>query len=111
MPMTIHVTCPCGRTLRAQPDQAGTAIQCWSCKTELIVPHPNQSARLVRVLVDAAAEAFRWPTFSLILVGAALITASLLVPRVGAVLALALIAASVPAYGAQVRASAQSIPP
>jgi len=107
--MSIHVNCPCGRTLRAQPDQAGTAIQCWSCKTELVVPHPNQSARLVRALVDAAAEAFRSPTLPLILAGAALITASLTVPRAGPILALALIAASVRAYGAQVRASGRSL--
>ncbi len=109
MPMSIHVTCPCGRTLRAQPDQAGTAIQCWSCKTELVVPHPNQSARLARALADAASEAFQSPTLPLILAGAALIAASLMVPRAGPILALVLIAASVPAYGAQIRDSGRSL--
>ena len=50
-------------------------------------------------------DALRSPTLVLMLAGAVLIAATFLVPRAGPLLALALIAASVPAYGAQVRAS------
>lgn len=103
------MNCPCGRTLRAQPEQAGTTIQCWNCKQELVVPHPNQSARLVRALADAVSEAFRTPTLPVVLAGALLITAALMVPRAGPILALALIAASVTAYGAQVRTAGRTL--
>jgi hypothetical protein len=109
MPMTIHVDCPCGRTLRAQPDQAGTLIQCWNCKTELVVPHPDQSARLARSMFDEATELLRSPALLFILAGAILLTAALMVPRAGLLLALTLLAASVSGYGAVLGATGRRL--
>jgi hypothetical protein len=108
MPTHIEVHCSCGRTLRAQPDQAGTLIRCWSCKSELVVPHPNQSGRLLWAMVEAISEVLRPPVLPVILVGAMLLTAALVVPRFGPVLALALVAACVRGYGTEVRAPLQS---
>jgi hypothetical protein len=107
MPRFIQVKCPCGRSLRALPDQAGTAIQCWDCKAEVIVPHQDQSG-LAGPIGGVLREVLWSRTLAVIGGGAALITASLLIPRAGLVLALGLAAASVHSYyGYQVRAVAR----
>jgi hypothetical protein len=102
MPTFIEVKCPCGRMLRARADQAGTAIQCWDCKAEVVVPHPDEPW-LVGPMADAAFQALRAQGMAAIAGGAALITAVLLVPRAGLLLTLGLVAISVHLYGSQMR--------
>jgi hypothetical protein len=107
MPRFIQVLCRCGRSLRALPDQAGTAIQCWDCKAEVIVPHPDRSG-LAGPIAGLLREVLWSRTLAFIGAGAALITAALLVPRAGLVLAPGLVAAAVHSYyGFQVRAAAR----
>src|SRR5262245_25102174 len=110
MPGFIEVKCPCGRSLRARPDQAGTAIPCWECKAEVPVPYPDHHG-LEIPLAAVASEALRSPSIPAIAVGAALITAALLVPHAGLVLALGLAVASVRYYREQVRAAADETSP
>src|SRR5689334_6849532 len=111
MPTFIHARCPCGRSLRARPDQMGTAIHCWSCGGEVVVPYLDLRGQLVRPLMDSATDLFRSQTPTMIFGGVLLITAVLLVPRVGLLLALGLVAASARGYGRQVRAGAVAPPP
>src|SRR5204863_8314293 len=89
-----HVECPCGRTLRAGPDQAGTVIRCWSCGREVAVPYPRRQGQLVRALAGAAWDAVRPPTAVIVVLGSLAITAALLVPGVGPWLALGLVVAA-----------------
>jgi hypothetical protein len=110
MPTFIEVRCPCGRTLRARSHQAGAAIQCWDCKAEVIVPEPPRSG-LARPLSDAAAEALQPPAVLVIVGFAALATAILIIPRVGVLLALGLVAASAQGYGRQVGAAVPAASP
>jgi hypothetical protein len=105
MPTFIQVKCGCGRSLRARPDQAGTVIPCWECKAEILVPYPDQPGLAVP-MAAAGYEALRPPAVPVIAGGAAVITAALLVPHAGIVLALCLVVASVHYYGDQVRAAA-----
>ena len=46
MPAFIHLPCSCGRTVRAKADQAGTAVKCWGCGTQIVVPMPRVAGRL-----------------------------------------------------------------
>jgi hypothetical protein len=88
--------------LRARLDQAGTAIQCWDCKAEVVVPYPAEPW-LAGPMADAVLQALRSRGLGAIAGGAALITAVLLVPRAGLLLALGLVAVSVHWYGRQMR--------
>src|SRR5712691_1227850 len=36
--MSILLTCPCGQQLRARDEQAGQAMQCPACGSQLVVP-------------------------------------------------------------------------
>jgi hypothetical protein len=102
----IYAECPCGRTLRATPDQAGTVIRCWSCGAEVVVPHPDRKEVLVRAMGDATVHALRLPTVGILLAGAGVVTAVLLVPRAGPWLALAVVAVAAWGYGVQMGAGA-----
>jgi hypothetical protein len=77
-------------------------IQCWECKAEVVVPYPAEPW-LVGPMADAAFQALRSTGMVAIAGGAALITAVLLVPRAGLMLALGLVAVSVHRYGRQMR--------
>jgi hypothetical protein len=103
--MFIEVKCTCGRSLRARRDQAGTPIQCWDCKAEVVVPHP--APWLAGPMADVAGQALWSQAMAGVAAGAALITAVLLVPRAGLALALGLVAASVHYYGTRMRAVPQ----
>jgi hypothetical protein len=107
MPTFIEVNCPCGRTLRARTDQAGTPIQCWDCKAEVVVPYPK-APWLMGPMADVAFQALRSACMGLIAGGAALMTAVLLVPRAGLFLALGLVAVLVHVYGSQMRTLPQT---
>jgi hypothetical protein len=101
--MFIEVKCACGRLLRARRDQAGTAIHCWDCKAEVVVPHPDDPW-LAGPMADAAHQVLWSPGMAGVAGGAALIAAVLLVPRAGLALALGVVAVSVRLYGGQMRA-------
>jgi hypothetical protein len=62
-------------------------------------------------MIDTAAGAWRLPTAGVILAGAAVMTAVLLVPRAGLGLALGLMAASGFGYGSQIRAGVVGLTP
>jgi hypothetical protein len=102
MPTFLEVKCPCGRMLRARIDQAGTMIQCWDCKAEVVVPFPAEPW-LADPMADVAFQALRSRGMGAIAGGVPLITALLLVPRAGLLLALGLVALSVHWYGRQMR--------
>jgi hypothetical protein len=80
----VNVKCPCGRGLRAKLDQAGSTITCWSCHATVKVPVPvapgDWVARLLRMGARQILEA---QTFTLLAVGAALVTLSLSVTHLG----------------------------
>jgi hypothetical protein len=80
----VNVKCPCGRALRAKLDQAGGTITCWSCHAAVNVPVPvapgDWVARLLRMGARQILEA---RTFTLLAVGAALVTLSLSITHLG----------------------------
>jgi hypothetical protein len=74
------------------------------------VPYVSLREQIVRALMDAASEVLRSWTPTILFGGVLLITAALLVPRIGLLLALGLVVASVGGYGSQVRAGAVEPP-
>jgi hypothetical protein len=95
----LDVACPCGRTLRARREQAGSTIRCWSCGREVAVPRPR-ARRLPKVagLGNALRVGFSAEALGFVAVGAGLVTGALLIPGVGPWLALGLLAAAARAY-------------
>jgi hypothetical protein len=67
------------------------------------VPYPDQRGRLAGAFVCAALGAVRPPTVVAVALGSALITATLLVPRVGPLVALGLLAVAAWGYAGQFR--------
>jgi hypothetical protein len=84
----------------------GAVIHCWECGGEVVVPQLISQGELVRAMSDAASDTIRAPTSGIIFGGVLLLTATLLIPRVGPLLATGLVAAAVWAYGRLVRAGA-----
>jgi hypothetical protein len=74
----VRVKCPCGRDLRARPEQAGGHITCWSCHGSVFVPVPvAPGSWVVRVLRVTARQILEARTFTLLAVGAVLVTLAL----------------------------------
>src|SRR5947209_7661215 len=88
MPAYIEFDCPCGRTLRVKPEQAGTVVRCWSCHEERLVPRPKVTAKLARETVREAQRVFEAETFLWICVWAVAMVVTLVVPWVGLLLVL-----------------------
>jgi hypothetical protein len=89
--------------VRARREQAGMTVRCWSCGGQVPVPYPRVTGRLARAFADAVRGTLRAETVGVVLGGAAVVTAALLVPGAGPWLALGLIgAAAVWGYGALV---------
>ena len=86
------------------PHQGGTAVRCWSCQREVLVPYADPTGRLVRDLGEAASGVLADPA---LLGGAAVLTAALLVPTAGPWLGLVGLAVAFGrGYGGQVKAGA-----
>src|SRR3954452_9380922 len=84
VPPSLHVKCPCGRELRARPDQAGTQITCWSCHASVPVPVPVAPGGWVaRLLRMAAGQILEARTFPLLATGAVLVTLALSITALG----------------------------
>lgn len=86
-PQFIMVRCPCGRTLRARWEQVGESIECWDCHTMVPVAITRERSRLLGMMARSVGDLLRGPGGSRILLGAAALTLTLLVPRLGLVLA------------------------
>ena len=91
MPEYINLTCPCGRTLRADADRVGEPIRCWECGTTTIVTGGGSGGRLIRECLDGARDILRFPTVISIGLGALVISIALALPAVGAAAGLALL--------------------
>jgi hypothetical protein len=101
----IRVDCRCGRTLRANVDQAGTEIRCWECQATVVVPYPPSGGRLVREFLDGARELLRIEVLLRFLAGGLVIACALAIPRVGPAAGFALLAAIASLYPGFVRSS------
>ena len=89
MPAFIHLPCPCGRTLRAGEDQAGSSIRCWGCGGEVVVPLPKVGDRLWGEFRRSLRNALR-PGFFFLALGFGMVLSLLLsVPYAGRWLGLA----------------------
>ena len=77
-PLSLHVKCPCGRELRARPEQAGLQITCWSCHATVPVPVPvAPSGWVARLLRMAARQILDARIITLLSIGAFLVTLAL----------------------------------
>ncbi len=75
---SLHVKCPCGRDLRARPDQAGSQITCWSCHASVPVPVPVAPGGWVaKLLRMAARQILDARIITLLSIGAVLVTVAL----------------------------------
>jgi hypothetical protein len=83
MPVHLRVLCPCGRTLRARQEQAGSLIRCWSCRNRLPVPYPRIGGALARGWLACLRATLANAIVGPMLVAALVATSMLLVPRVG----------------------------
>jgi hypothetical protein len=80
----LRLKCPCGRDLRARPEQAGSTITCWSCHASVPVPIPIAPGGWVsRVLRMTARQILEARTFTLLVLGAVLVTAALAMTSLG----------------------------
>jgi hypothetical protein len=83
-PRYLRLKCPCGRDLRARPEQAGSSITCWSCHASVPVPIPVAPGGWVsRVLRMTARQILEARTFTLLVVGAVLVTVALTMASLG----------------------------
>jgi hypothetical protein len=74
----LPLKCPCGRDLRARPEQAGSSITCWSCHASVPVPVPVAPGGWVaRLLRMAARQILDSRIVTLLVFGAILVTLSL----------------------------------
>lgn len=87
MPSFLHFACSCGRTLRANNDQMGTEIQCWSCHALVTVPRPPSGPVLRRGFNEGCRETMAWPRVGARFLWALGLSGLLLIPRVGPVVA------------------------
>ncbi len=106
----LNVKCRCGRGLRARPEQAGSRITCWDCRAEVKVPVPvapgDWVARLLRMGARQVLEA---RTFTLIAVGAVLVTLAMAMPALIGTRAAGWLARVVPNAGVWVAALALAL--
>ena len=80
----LHVKCPCGRDLRARPEQAGGQITCWSCHASVPVPVPVVPGGWVaRLLTVTAKQILEARLFTLLWVGGVLVTLALSITSLG----------------------------
>ena len=83
-PHWLHVNCPCGRELRARPEQAGSHITCWSCHASVPVPVPVAPGGWVaRLLRMAARQILDARIITLLAIGAILVTLALSLTSLG----------------------------
>ena len=83
-PLSLHVKCPCGRELRARPEQAGLQITCWSCHATVPVPVPvAPSGWVARLLWMAARQILDARIITLLSIGAVLVTLALSLTSLG----------------------------
>lgn len=98
MAVFIQFPCPCGRTLRAREDQAGSAVKCWSCQAQVVVPRARNADRLARESLDSARRVLGAETFFMALFAAAVASGLLTIPRVGLALGFGFLAIGVTRY-------------
>jgi hypothetical protein len=101
----IFFSCPCGRTLRATKDQAGTEVPCWNCQRTHVVPVPGTGKHLAREWFDGAGDFLRFESLFRFLVGGLVIASALVIPVVGTALGLTLLALAAGLYPEVVRRS------
>ena len=100
----VTFQCPCGRSLRAKIEAAGTEIQCWDCHRMVYVPFPRSVDEAVRALRKAWDDVFEsWGRFGLLVGMATVATALLLVPQFGGPLAISALVAAAFTHGALIR--------
>lgn len=80
----LTVTCTCGRSLRAKPEQVGTEVRCWDCHKMVPVHDPHEGQRVARELSDSAMVVMQGPGLNATLLAAAIVTAVLAIPYWGA---------------------------
>jgi hypothetical protein len=81
----LHPKCRCGRELRAKPEQAGSQIICWDCHAPVRVPIPAAPGGWVaRLLRMGAMQLLEARTFTLLIIGATIVTSALALPQLGA---------------------------
>jgi hypothetical protein len=80
----IRLKCACGRDLRARLEQAGSEITCWSCHAQVPVPVPvAPGAWVARLLTVTARQILASRTFTLLAIGAAMVTLALSITGLG----------------------------
>ncbi len=80
----LRVKCPCGRDLRARPEQAGSQITCWSCHASVPVPIPVAPGGWVsRVLRMTARQILEARTITLLVIGAIMVTLAVSITSLG----------------------------
>ena len=95
----VAVTCRCGRSLRAKPEQIGTEIRCWDCHQPLLVPMPRGRLHVGRELGDGFAVATRGRSLAGIVAGSVVVTSGLLIPGMGLAVGGVLFLLMATAYG------------
>jgi hypothetical protein len=104
----VAITCRCGRSLRAKPEQVGGEITCWDCHAPVLVPIPvapgNWVARLLRM---GARQVLEGTTLTLIAIGALVVTLSLRIPVYGVWGAAAALSLVMAGYGELLRRGSQ----
>lgn len=99
----LTVQCPCGRTLRAKVELAGTEIQCWDCHRKVPVPFPRSAIEGFRAFRKAWDDVFETVAFVLLVAAAAVITGLMAVPRAGVLLGTVAFVAVAFGYGMMMR--------
>jgi hypothetical protein len=80
----VNLKCRCGRMLRAKLDQAGSSITCWDCHAAVSVPIPVAPADwVVRLLRMGARQLLEARVFTLLAMGAVVVTLGLGITHVG----------------------------
>jgi CheY-like chemotaxis protein len=108
MPTFLEVACPCGRKLRATPDQRGTSVRCWSCGSDAPVPLTRTAARGVGAFGSAVRELLRFNALGVLLVVALALSVLLMIPYVGNVIGFAALVVGARLYQNLIRDSAPS---
>ncbi|MDR3634113.1 MAG: hypothetical protein P4L84_09925 [Isosphaeraceae bacterium] len=99
----LTVQCPCGRTLRARIELAGSEIECWDCHCKVLVPFPRSASEVLRALRKGWDDVFETNLFPMLIGVAAVLTSMLAIPTLGVPLGIAGMVLVIIGYGVLIR--------
>lgn len=105
----IMMPCPCGRILRAKPEQVGTEIRCWSCHQTTLVKIPRVRQRVLAQCLRNTTSLLNGSETNRIVLAAALLTVGFMIPYAGLGVAMVLMIAGAAAYGDLIQSSHTAI--